>query len=182
MFFGDIGVEALELTPQDQPVLEACLVNHQSLNMSFQGRISNEAGCGCTAKMVTSTVEQEHLNLWAKAHALMLHNYQEAWAVETEAQKKQFEKNKDMMFSALQEKSNMAPKLYSEMVEALHEIDDVCDNEATYEEAAIVKIAALRPLGYEVQFASQAIETSESGEVVEIQLRGARAPIKTASK
>jgi len=75
-----------------------------------------------------------------------------------------------------------ASKLYSEMVEKLHEIDDVCDNEASYEEAAIVQIASLRPLGHEVQFASQAIETSQDGDMIEIQLRGARAPIRTTSK
>jgi len=150
--------------------------------MSFQGRISNEAGCGCTAKMVTSSVEEEHLNLWAQAHALMLHNYKEAWSVETETQQKQFEKNKSLMFSALQKKSNMGPKLYSEMVEKLHEIDDVCDNEATYEEASIVQIAALRPIGYAAQFASHSIEISPEGAVLAIELRGAKAPIKTASK
>jgi len=182
LFFGDIGVEALELTPQDEPVLEACLANHKRLNMSFEGRISNAAGCGCTAKMVTASVEQEHFNLWAQAHALMLHNYQEAWGVTTETQQKQFEKNKMTMFSALQKKSDIAPKLYSEMVEKLHEIDEICDSESTYDEAAIVKIAALRPIGYQVQFANQAIETSQAGEVVGIQLRGARATIKTASK
>jgi len=182
LFYGSIGVEALELTAHDQPVLEACLVNHKRMDMSFEGRISNKAGCGCTAKMVTASVEQEHLNLWAQAHALMLHNYQEAWSVQTEAQKKQFEKNKDMMFSALQEKSEMPPKLYSEMIENLHEIDDVCDSETTYEEASIAQIAALRPIGYEAQFASQSIETTPDSAVMTIQLRGAQAPMATASK
>ena len=73
LFYGDIGVEALELTPQDQPILEACLSNHKSLNMSFQGRISNQAGCGCTAKMVTASVEEDYYNQWAQAHACLLY-------------------------------------------------------------------------------------------------------------
>lgn len=182
LFYGEIGAEALELTPLDKPVLEACLSNHKSLNMSFQGRISNQAGCGCTAKMVTSTIEEEHFNTWAKAHALMLHNYQEEWSVTSEAQQKQFEKNKNLMFSALQKKSSMEPKLYSEMVEKLQEIDEICENEETYSEQGIVKLASLRPISYEAQFANQALAQTPEGDVVEIRLRGARAPIKTASK
>ena len=182
LFYGDIGAEALELTPQDKPVLEACLSNHDSLNMSFQGRISNQAGCGCTAKMVTASIEAQHYDVWATAHALMLHNYQEARSVTSEAQQKQFEKNKKLMFSSLQKKSNMPQKLYSEMVDKLEEIDDICETEETYSEQGIVKIASLRPIGYDTQFANQALAQSPEGDAVEIRLRGARAPIKTASK
>ena len=181
LFYGDIGVEALELTPQDQPILEACLSNHKSLNMSFQGRISNQAGCGCTAKMVTASVEEDYYNQWAQAHALMLYNYQEEWNVTTEGQQKQFEATKSQMFSALQEKSNMPPKRFSNMIDALHEIDNVCDLEDTYSEDLIHQVASLRPIGYDTQFASQPFETT-SDAVVEIRLRGAQAPIRSASK
>ena len=181
LFYGDIGVEALELTPQDQPILEACLSNHKSLNMSFQGRISNQAGCGCTAKMVTASVEEDYYNQWAQAHALMLYNYQEEWNVTTEGQQKQFEATKSQMFSALQEKSNMPPKRFSNMIDELHEIDNVCDREETYSEDTIRQVASLRPIGYDTQFASQPFETT-SDAVVEIRLRGAQAPIRSASK
>ena len=182
LFYGEIGAEMLELTPQDEPILQACISNHKSLGMHFQGRISNAAGCGCTAKMVTASLEEPHFNTWVKAHSLMLYNYQEEWNVTTETQQKQFEKNKEQMFSALQKKSNMPPKLYSEMVESLEKIDDVCDNEETYSEQGIVKIASLRPIGYEAQFANQALAQTAEGDVVEIRLRGAQGPIKTASK
>ena len=181
LFYGDIGVEALELTPQDQPILEACLSNHKSLNMSFQGRISNQAGCGCTAKMVTASVEEDYYNQWAQAHALMLYNYQEEWNVTTEGQQKQFEATKSQMFSALQEKSNMPPKRFSNMIDELHEIDNVCDREETYSEDSIHQVASLRPIGYDIQFVSQPFETT-SDAVVEIRLRGAQAPIRSASK
>ena len=182
LFYGEIGAEALELTPQDEPVLQACLSNHKSMDLHFQGRISNAAGCGCTAKMVTASLEEEYFNTWAQAHALMLHNYQEAWSVTSEAQQKQFEKNKKLMFSALQKKSNMSPKLYSDMIKSLEEVDGICDTEETYSEQAIVKIASLRPIGYEVQLANQALAQTPQGDVVEIRLRGANGPIKTASK
>ena len=181
LFYGDIGVEALELTPQDQPILEACLSNHKSLNMSFQGRISNQAGCGCTAKMVTASVEEDYYNQWAQAHALMLYNYQEEWNVTTEGQQKQFEATKSQMFSALQEKSNMPPKRFSNMIDELHEIDNVCDREETYSEDSIHQVASLRPIGYDIQFVSQPFETT-SDAVVEIRLRGAQAPIRSVSK
>jgi len=57
---------------------------------------------------VTSTIAAEHLDSWAQAHALMLHNYQEEWSVSSQAQQKAFEANKKHMFSALQKKSNRA--------------------------------------------------------------------------
>lgn len=182
LFYGDIGVEALELKPQDYPVLEACLDNHKRLDMSFQGRITNEAGCGCTAKMVTASIEQEHLNVWAQAHALLLHNYEEEWSVTTEAQAKVFEANKKRMFSALQNKSDMPVKLYSEMIERLEEIDNVCDSEQTYEEASIVQIAALRPIGFVDEATVQFASGLQDVDGVEIKLRGAQEPIRTASK
>lgn len=182
LFYGDIGAEALELMPQDKPVFEACLDNHKRLNMSFQGRISNEAGCGCTAKMVTASVEQDYLNVWAKAHALLLHNYEEEWSVTNEAQAKVLEANKKQMFSALQSKSDMPPKLYSEMIDHLEEIDTVCDSEETYTEANILSVAALRPIGYEDTTTAQFASSMAGVDGVKIKLRGAQGPVKTASK
>jgi len=180
--YGDITAEALDLTPQDRPVLEACLSNHKQLGMSFQGRISNAAGCGCTAKLVTSTIAAEHLDSWAQAHALMLHNYQEEWSVSSEVQQKAFEANKKQMFSALQKKSNIPATQFSAMVDDIHKFDDICEDEATYEEASIGQLAALRPIGFEAQLAEAQLTRGENTQIVEIQLRGARAPIKTASK
>lgn len=182
VFFGEIGAEELDLTAQDISVQQACLANHKQFGMHFQGRISNEAGCGCTAKMVTASLEEKHFDLWAQAHSVMLYNYEQEWTVQTEVQKEQFEKNKKQMYDTLKGKFDVPPKLYSEMIVGFEEIDEVCDNETTYSEENITQVASLRPMGYQSDVALASLPITVEEGVVEIRLRGASAPIKTASK
>jgi len=166
----------LNLSEPDMRLVAQCERNYDDQNFLFEDGVPNTSGCACTAKLVSSSVPASHHSHFKTAHNLLLQSYFIQAQGETEdAIQANYDNQLSAMITSQVRSADFNSEQLATLVDIIGTADMTCSDRAVYKKAKLIEFGKLEPY-------AEMIVVDKAKGVVELTLRGAKAPVRLSQK